>query len=90
MAWAPPYTATTSPSCLRRSRRAEVNTHRSRGNAGAAADLDTRERVADREAALVQWEQMTRDMAERLAEAQGGYDPLGKGTRADPGPGLCR
>ena len=55
-------------------RRAQIDADRARRDAQAAGTDEARQRLAERAAVAGRWEQMTRDVADRLAEAQGGYD----------------
>src|SRR6266571_2930523 len=80
MAWAPPYKGDDLAVVRAEIRRTEIEADRARRNAEAAADPNARQRLADRATALGQWEQMTRDLAERLADAQAGYDAWDRAT----------
>jgi DNA transposition AAA+ family ATPase len=80
MVWAPPYKGDDLAVVRAEIRRTEIEADRARRHAQAAANPDTRERLADRAAVLGQWQQMTRDLAERLAEAQAGYDAWEQAT----------
>jgi len=80
MAWAPPYKGDDLAVVRAEIRRTEVEADRARRNAEAAADPNARQHLADRAAALGQWEQMSRDLAVRLAEAQAGYDAWDRAT----------
>src|SRR5262249_9506551 len=55
-------------------RRTQIEADRARRNAEAAGSEEARQRLADRAVMLARWEEMTRDLAARLAEAQAGYD----------------
>ena len=74
MAWAPPYKGADLAAVRGEIRRTQIEADRARRNAETAGTDDARQRLADRAATLAQWEQMTRDLAARLAEAQEGYD----------------
>jgi len=74
MAWAPPYKGADLAAVRGEIRRTQIEADRARRNAEAAGTDDARQRLVDRAATLAQWEQMTRDLAARLAEAQAGYD----------------
>ena len=51
-----------------------------RRNAAAAQTPEARQRLADRSAVLGRWEDMSRDLAARLAEAQAAYDAWERAT----------
>ena len=74
MAWAPPYKGEELAMVRGEIRRAQVDADRARRNAQAADTDEARQRLAERAAMSARWEQMTRDVAARLAEAQAGYD----------------
>jgi hypothetical protein len=74
MAWAPPYKGEELAMVRGEIRRAQIEADRARRNAEAADTDEARQRLAERAGVSAQWEQITRDVASRLAEAQAGYD----------------
>jgi hypothetical protein len=84
MAWAPRYQGEDLAMVRGEIRRAQVDADRARRDAQAADTDEARQRLAERAAVAERWEQMTRDVADRLAEAQAGYDTWAAAT----GPGL--
>ena len=74
MAWAPPYKGEELAMVRGEIRRAQVDADRARRNAQAADTDEARQRLAERAEVSGRWEQMTRDVAARLTEAQAGYD----------------
>jgi TrwC relaxase/AAA domain len=74
MEWAPPYKGDDLATVRAEIRRTQIEADRARRNAEAAEIEETRQRLIERAVTLAQWEQMTRDLADRLAEAQAGYD----------------
>jgi hypothetical protein len=73
MAWAPPYKGDDLAVVRGEIRRADIEAGRARRNADVATTDDARQRLVDRADVLTRWGEMTRDLAERLAEAQAGY-----------------
>jgi hypothetical protein len=55
-------------------RQAQIETDRARRNAQAASTGEARQRLEQLAAVHATWEQAVRDLADRLAEAQAGYD----------------
>ena len=74
MAWAPPYKGEELAMVRGEIRRAQVDADRARRNAQAAETDEARQRLAERAEMSARWEQMTQDVAARLAEVQAGYD----------------
>ena len=74
MAWAPPYQGEELAMVRGEIRRAQIDADRAHRNAQAADTDEARQRLAERAEISARWEQMTRDVAARLAEAQTGYD----------------
>ncbi len=74
MAWAPPYKGDDLAAVRSEIRRTQIEADRARRHAGAATTEDARQRLADRAAILARWEEMTRDLAAQLTEAQASYD----------------
>ncbi|HEY3954613.1 MAG TPA: MobF family relaxase [Streptosporangiaceae bacterium] len=74
MEWAPAYKGEDLALVRGEVRRAQIEADRARRNAGAALTGEARQRLAGRADAMARWEDMTRDVADRLAEAQAGYD----------------
>ena len=73
-AWAPPYKGDDLTAVRAEIRRTQIEADRARRNAEAATSSEARERLSERAGVLARWEEMTRDLAERLAQAQAGYD----------------
>ena len=82
MAWAPPYKGDDLAAVRAEMRRTQIEADRAHRNAEAATDGGVRQRLADRAAALTQWEAMTRNLTVRLTEAQAGYDAWESATAA--------
>jgi hypothetical protein len=80
MAWAPPYQGDDLAATRREIRRTQIEADRARRNAEAATTDGARQRLADRAAVLARWEEMTCDLAARLAEAQEAYDAWERAT----------
>ena len=80
MAWAPPYKGDDLAVVRAEIRRTEIEADRACRHAEAATDPTAHERLTDRAATLDLWRQMTRDLAERLAGAQAGYDAWEEAT----------
>jgi AAA domain len=74
MEWAPPYKGDELAMVRGEIRRAQIDADRARRDAQAAATGEARQRLTQRAGVYARWEQMTRDVAARLAEAQAGYD----------------
>jgi TrwC relaxase/AAA domain len=74
MAWAPRYQGEELAMVRGEIRRAQVDADRARRDAQAADTDEARQRLAERATVAERWEQMTRDVADRLAEVQDGYD----------------
>jgi hypothetical protein len=55
-------------------RSAQIDADRARRDAEAAETGEARQRLTQRAGTYARWEQMTRDVAARLADAQAGYD----------------
>ncbi len=80
MEWAPPYKGEELAMVRAEIRRAQIDADWARRNAQAADTAEARQRLAERAAVHAQWEQMTRDVAAPLAEAQAGYDAWEQAT----------
>ena len=80
MAWAPPYKGDDLAAVRAEIRRTQIEADRGRRNADAATSPEARERLSERADVLARWEEMTRDLAERLAQAQAGYDAWEQAT----------
>jgi hypothetical protein len=80
MAWAPPYKGEDLAVVRSEIRRTQVEADRARRNAAAAGTEEARQRLADRASILTRWEDMTRDLAARLTEAQAAYDAWDRAT----------
>jgi len=74
MAWAPPWKGDDLAVVRAEIRRTQVEADRAGRDARAAAEPGARQRLEDRATAMGRWEQMARDLADRLADAQAGYD----------------
>jgi hypothetical protein len=80
MGWAPPYKGDDLAAVRAEIRRTQIEADRARRNADAAASPQARARLSERAGVLARWEEMARDLAERLAEAQAGYDAWEQAT----------
>jgi hypothetical protein len=74
MAWAPDYKGDELALVRGEIRRAQIDADRARRNAQAAGTAEARQRLEQLAAVHAGWEHTIRDLAERLAEAQAGYD----------------
>jgi len=74
MAWAPGYKGEELALVRGEIRRAELESDRARRNAQAAGNAEARQRLEQLAAVHATWEQTVRDLADRLAGAQAGYD----------------
>jgi hypothetical protein len=79
-AWAPPYKGEDLAVVRSEIRRTQIEADRARRNAAAAPTEEARSRLASRATALAQWENMTRDLADKLAGAQEAYDAWERAT----------
>ncbi len=80
MAWAPPYKGDDLATVRAEIRRAEIEADRAQRNADAAGTEEARQRLAERASVLARWADMTRDLADRLADAQAAYDGWERAT----------
>jgi TrwC relaxase/AAA domain len=80
MAWAPPYKGDELAMVRGEIRRAQIDADRARRDAQAADTVEAKQRLTERAGMHARWEQMTRDVAARLAEAQAGYDAWEQAT----------
>jgi conjugative relaxase-like TrwC/TraI family protein len=74
MAWAPEYKGDELALVRGEIRRAQIDADRARRNAQAADTSEARQRLEQLAAMHATWEQTVRGLADRLAEAQAGYD----------------
>jgi len=74
MAWAPEYKGDELALVRGEIRRAEIDADRHRRNAQAADTAEDRQRLEQLAAVHATWEQTVRGLADRLAEAQAGYE----------------
>jgi hypothetical protein len=79
-AWAPPYKGDDLATVRAEVRRTQVEADRARRHAAAAQTEEARTRLTERAGTLARWEEMTRDLAHRLAEAQAAYDAWERAT----------
>jgi hypothetical protein len=80
MEWAPPYKGEELAMVRGEIRRAQIDADRARRDAQAADTDETRQQLTERAVMYARWEQMTRDVAARLADAQTGYDAWEQAT----------
>ena len=80
MEWAPPYKGEELAMVRGEIRRAQIDADRARRDVQAADTDEARQRLSQRAGMYARWEQMTRDVAARLAEAQAGYDAWEQAT----------
>jgi hypothetical protein len=80
MEWMPPYKGDELAMVRGEIRRAQIDADRARRDARAAGTDEARQRLTQRAGLYAQWEQMTRNVAARLAEAQAGYDAWEQAT----------
>ena len=80
MAWAPDYQGEDLATVREEIRRTQIEADRARRDVQAADTTAARQRLADRAAALAQWEQMARALETRLTQAQAGYDAWEQAT----------
>ena len=80
MAWAPDYQGEDLATVREEIRRTQIEADRARRDVQAADTAAARQRLADRAAALAQWEQTARALETRLTQAQAGYDAWEQAT----------
>jgi hypothetical protein len=79
-AWAPPYKGDDLAVVRAEIRRTQIEADRARRNAEAADTEEARLRLSDHAGTLARWEEMTHDLAARLADAQSAYDAWERAT----------
>jgi hypothetical protein len=80
MEWAPAYHGDDLAMVRGEIRRAEIETDRGRRNAEAADTDEARQRLEALGSIQATWEQTVRDLADRLAQAQAGYEAWEQAT----------
>jgi hypothetical protein len=82
MEWAPAYHGDDLATVRGEMRRAQIETDRARRNAQAADTGEARQRLETLAGIKAAWERTVHDLAERLAQAQAGYDAWEHATAA--------